>query len=99
VLWREAVIIEHTATQPMERANAELLICSIAERDRALAEALIKDWDSGRPADSPAKSEPIFGLAPKDQLLFQWTRAAAYSASLASHPARFYELIAAAKPG
>jgi hypothetical protein len=98
LFWREAVLIEHAASQPMERAAAELLIHSIAERDRALAEALIQDWDNGRPADSPAKSEPIFGLAPKDQLLFQWTQAAAYSASLAGHPDRFHELIAAAKP-
>jgi len=98
LFWREAVIIEHTAMQQVDRASAELLICSIAERDHALAGALIKDWDNGRPADSPAGSEPVFGLAPKDQLLFQWTQAAAYSASLASHPGRFHELIAAAKP-
>jgi hypothetical protein len=99
LFWREAVLIEHTATQPMERATAELLIRSIAERDRALAEALLQDWDNGRPADSPAKSQPVFGLAPKDQLLFQWTQAAAYSASLAAQPDHFHELIAAAKPG
>jgi hypothetical protein len=98
VFWREAVIVEHTAAA-MERTTAELLIRSIAERDRALAEALVQDWDNGRPADSPARSEPVFGLAPKDQLLFQWMQAAAYSASLASHPDRFYALIEAAKHG
>jgi Glycosyl hydrolase family 20, catalytic domain len=99
VFWREAVLIEHTATQTMERANTDLLIRRIADRDRALAEALIQDWDDGRPADSPANAEPIFGLAPKDQLLFQWKQAAAYSAALASHPVRFHELISAAKRG
>jgi hypothetical protein len=97
LFWREAVLIEHTATQLLERATAELLIRSIAERDRALAEALIQDWDNGRPADSPAKSEPLFGLAPKDQLLFQWTQAAAYSASLAAHPDRFWQLTSTGK--
>jgi hypothetical protein len=36
----------------------------------------------------------VFGLAPKDQMLFQWKRAAAYSASLANDPDRFWRLIA-----
>jgi hypothetical protein len=99
MFWREAVIIEHAAKQPVARETADLLIQSIAERDQALAEALSQDWDKGRPADSPAKSEPLFGLAPKDQLLFQWTRATTYSASLASHSDRFYQLIARAKLG
>jgi hypothetical protein len=97
VFWREAVLIEHPSSQPMEPAAAEQLIRSIAERDHALAEVLIQDWDNGRPADSPAKSEPVFGLAPKDQLLFQWTQAAAYSASLAAQPDRFWQLASTAK--
>lgn len=96
-IWREAVIVEHAAASPLEPATAEMLIRNIAERDRALAQALTEDWDSGRPPDAPAKSEPIFGLAPKDQLLFQWKQAAAYSASLAAHPERFSQLLAAAK--
>jgi hypothetical protein len=95
----KAVVIEHTAKQVIARETADLLIQSIAERDQALAEALSRDWDKGRPADSPTKSEPLFGLAPKDQLLFQWRRATAYSASLASHPDRFYQLIARTKLG
>jgi hypothetical protein len=98
MFWREAVIIEHAAKQPVARETTDLLIQSIAERDQALAEALSQDWDKGRPADSPAKSEPVFGLAPKDQLLFQWRRATTYSASLASHPDRFYQLISRVKP-
>jgi hypothetical protein len=97
--WREAVVIEHAARQPLERETTDLLIQNIADRDEALAEALSRDWDTGRAADSPAKSEPLFGLAPKDQLFFQWRRATVYSASLASHPDRFYRLIARAKRG
>jgi hypothetical protein len=97
--WRDGVITEHTAKQPISRETADLLIQSIAERDHALADALSRDWDKGRPTHSPAKSEPVFGLQPKDQLLFQWKRAAAYSASLASHPDRFYQLLATAKIG
>jgi hypothetical protein len=97
--WRDGVITEHTAKQPISRETADLLIQSTAERDHALADALSRDWDKGRPTHSPAKSEPVFGLQPKDQLLFQWKRAAAYSASLASHPDRFYHLLATAKVG
>lgn len=89
---REAVLNEHRG-QTTDREAAQLLIKDIADRDQSLAEALLREWDKGRPADSPAKSEPLFDLAPKDQLLYQWTRAAAYSASLASNPERFYRLI------
>ncbi len=95
--WRETIITEHAVKQRLTRDTADLLIQSIAQRDQALAEALSQDWDKGRPADSPAKSEPVFGLQPKDQLLFQWRRAAAYSASLANSPDRFYQLLATAK--
>jgi hypothetical protein len=99
MFWREAVILEHAAKEPVARETADLLIQSIAQRDQALLEALSQDWDKGRPADSPAKSDSVFGLAPKDQLLFQWTRATTYSASLASEPDRFYQLIARPKLG
>ncbi|HZD47400.1 MAG TPA: family 20 glycosylhydrolase [Silvibacterium sp.] len=98
MFWREVVIIEHAASQPIQQETATQLIQNIAARDQTLLEALSQDWDRGRPADSPAKSEPVFGLAPKDQLLFQWSRAAAYSASLAKHPDRFHQLVAKAKP-
>jgi hypothetical protein len=94
MFWREIVVIEHAARRPIEREMTAQLIQNIAERDQALAEALSRDWDKGRPADSLAKSEPLFGLAPKDQLFFQWRRATAYSASLASRPDRFHQLIA-----
>jgi len=97
VLWRESVIAEKS-NQPITRETASQLIQNIAQRDQALLKALTQDWDKGRPADSPEKSEPLFGFAPKDQLLFQWTRAAAYSSSLAAHPERFYQLVGLVKP-
>jgi Glycosyl hydrolase family 20, catalytic domain len=98
MFWREGVVIEQAARKPLERETTDLLIQSIAERDRELAEALTRDWDTGRFPDSAAKLEPVFDLQPKDQLLFQWERATAYSASLASHPDRFYQLVRRAKP-
>src|SRR5580704_338574 len=97
MFWREGVVIEQAARKPLERETTDLLIQSIAERDRELAEALTRDWDTGRFPDSAAKLEPVFDLQPKDQLLFQWERATAYSASLASHPDRFYQLVRTAK--
>jgi hypothetical protein len=73
------------------------VIQNIADRDQALKEALSRDWDKGRPADSTAKLEPLYGLAAKDQLLFQWRRAADYSASLANNPERFYQFLLKAR--
>lgn len=88
--WREGVVKE-----PADRESAARLIREIAERDAALGKALSRDWDEGRPADSAAKSGPVFDLRPKDQLLYSWTQAAAYSASLARRPERFYQIVAA----
>ncbi len=93
MFWREAVVIEQTAKKPLKREAVDLLIQSIAERDREVAEALTKDWDQGRFPNAEAKLEAVYGLEPKDQLLFQWKRATAYSSSLASNPDRFYRLI------
>lgn len=98
MFWREAVVIEQTGKKPLERATAALLIQNIAERDQELAEALSRDWDKRRPPKSAAKLTQVFGLQPKDQLLFQWERAASYSAYLASHPDRFCQLIEKAGP-
>jgi hypothetical protein len=96
--WREAVVIEQAAKKPQERKTADPLIQDIAKGDQALVQALSKDWDKGRFPDSPAKSELLSDLAPKDQLLFEWLQAAKYSASLASHPERFHQLLETAKP-
>jgi Glycosyl hydrolase family 20, catalytic domain len=99
MFWREAIVVEYTTGKPLEQATSDLLIQNIAERDRELADALSRDWDRGRSPQSAAKLEPVFGLRPKDQLVFQWDRAAAYSASLASHPDRFHQIIQRAKIG
>ena len=98
MFWREAVVVEQ-AGKPLQRDSAASLIQSIAQRDRALAEALSKDWDSGRFSDAAAKHEPVTDLEPKDQLVYQWQRTADYSASLASHPDRFFQLLTAAQHG
>jgi hypothetical protein len=93
VFWRESTIQEHAGKNPIDRADAAALIREIAARDHQLAAALSKDWDDGRFSDSPAKTKPLFGMQPKDQLVFQFTRAAAYSASLSQNPARFFQLL------
>ena len=98
MFWRQSVVVEQ-AGKPLQRDSAALLIQSIAERDRALAEVLSKDWDSGRFPDAAAKHEPVTDLEPKDQLVFQWQRAADYSASLAAYPDRFFQLLITALHG
>jgi hypothetical protein len=97
MIWRDGIVIGQAAMRPLERETIGLLIQAIAERDQALADALSKDWDRGRFPDSTAKSELVFDLQPKDQLLFEWVQAAKYSASLASHPERFHQILATAK--
>jgi hypothetical protein len=91
--WRETTVVEHVAKKSLEREDAASLIKNIAERDHVLAEALSKDWDRGRFSDSAAKSKPLFGFQSKDQLVFQFQRAADYSASLAMEPDRFFRLV------
>jgi hypothetical protein len=93
VFWRESMIREHAGKGPVDRADAVALIGEIAARDHQLAAALSKDWDDGRFPDSSAKTKPLFGMQPKDQLVFQFARAAAYSATLAQNPDRFVHLL------
>jgi hypothetical protein len=97
VFWRETAVLEHSVTKSQTQAATDLLIQNIADRDQTLAEALSRDWDRGRSPLSKAKTELLPYLQPKDQLVFQWKQAAAYSASLARHPERFYQLMQAAK--
>jgi Glycosyl hydrolase family 20, catalytic domain len=99
VFWRQAVVVDHVAKKILERETTDLLIQNIAERDRDLAMTLTKDWNNGRFPDSAAKNEPLYDLQPKDQLLFQWNRAAAYSASQAGHPDRFHQIMQKAITG
>jgi hypothetical protein len=98
MLWRNAAVIEQAAKKPLGQESTTLLIQTIAERDQALVDALTNDWNRGRFPDSPAKSELVFDLQPKDQLLFEWVQAAKYSASLVSHPERFHSILETAKP-
>jgi hypothetical protein len=93
VFWRESVILEQAGKGPIDRAAAAALIREIAERDHRLAAALSKDWDDGRFPEFSAMTKPLFGMQPKDQLVFQFTRAAEYSGSLSKHPDRFFQLL------
>jgi hypothetical protein len=90
---RESVIQQTAAPKLFGREQARDLIQSIANRDHALLEDLTRDWDTGRPADSPVKLAPLYGMEPKDQLVYQWSRAAAFSADLATHPDRIYAIL------
>lgn len=93
VYWRE----EEVKTQPA-RERAASMIRSIADRDRTMAETLSNDWDQDRFSDSAAKTKPLFGFEPKDQLVYQFQKAADYSASLAAHPDRVFQLLTKSKP-
>lgn len=72
---------------------AKLLIQTIAARDEELLERLDADWDRVRPADSPAKTQPVFSSSPQDQLLFRFRQAAAFSAQLAADPEHFSRIV------
>jgi Glycosyl hydrolase family 20, catalytic domain len=96
LFWRQSIVQQTAAAGPLDRDAAQKLIRGIAERDRALLDDLNKDWDTGRPADSPAKLAPLYGMEPKDQLVFQWSRAAAFSAELAAAPGRFLAILRSA---
>jgi len=45
------------------------------------------------------KTRAVTDLEPKDQLVYQWQQPRDYSASLANHPDRFYQLLKAAQHG
>lgn len=93
MFWREEIVVEQRTHRPPNLETAARLIQKIAKRDEALALALTQDWNRGRFADSPAKSKLLFGLQLQDQLLYQWSQAAKYSASLAKEPHRFLALL------
>lgn len=98
VFWRESVIQEKMSNKDIAQAEADALIREIAERDRTLAAALSQDWDTGRFSEATAKTAPLYGMEPKDQLVFQFTRAAGYSTSLAQRPDHFFELLRSVGP-
>ena len=95
---REITVLELAANRPLTRDTATAAIRDIAQRDRTLAQFLTQQWDRNRFPNSSAKSQPLYGFQPKDQLLFQFQRAANYSAALAANPDRFFRLLAVAKP-
>jgi hypothetical protein len=97
LFWRESVIQKRAAQKPLTSDATHAVLHEIVQRDRDLLDALTKDWDSGRPADSPAKLAPLFGMAPKDQLVFQWSKAATFSAALVKNPTQFETLLKAAR--
>jgi hypothetical protein len=97
VIDRETAVIDLVG-KPTQKELFAAAIKHIAAKDQALAKALSADWDETRFADSPAKTVLLAALEPKDQLLYQWNRAAAYSSSLAANADRFYNLLTAAKP-
>lgn len=94
LFWRESAVAEQAAQRPLDKAKARLLIHAIAARDQTTEAALASDWEAGRFGNAPAASQPVFDLQPKDQMLFQWKKAARYSASLAENPDRFCALLA-----
>ncbi|HTW44508.1 MAG TPA: family 20 glycosylhydrolase [Acidobacteriaceae bacterium] len=77
----------------MDEAAAAGLIAQIAQRDAGMVKKLTADWDEGRPADAAAKTELLAELHPKDELLYAWGKAAAYSAELANDPRKFYGIV------
>lgn len=93
LFWRASVVIEQASQRPLDRSKAHLLIQGIAARDQALADALARDWASGRFPDAPAASHPVTDLSPKDQLFYQWKQATRYSAHLAQNRHSFYALL------
>lgn len=95
---REVAVVQFAGSRPLTRDAATGFLKTLADRDRTMAESLSRDWDQGRFADSAAKSKPLYGFQPKDQLLFQFQRAADYSASLAADPEHFLRLLAASTP-
>jgi hypothetical protein len=99
LFWRESEIRKRTVSGPLGAEAAHTLIREIAERDQALLTSFNKDWESGRSPKSLARVGPLYGMEPKDQLVYQWQRAAEYSAALAQQPQRFYELLPTSPPG
>jgi hypothetical protein len=94
---RQSIIQKTAASGPLDQNAARQLIRGIADRDRALLDDLKKDWETGRPGDSPAELAPLYDMEPKDQLVFQWSRATSFSAELAASPTRFVAILRSAE--
>ena len=92
LFWRSTSVVREAQGKGGTQA-AKLLIQTIAARDEELLERLDADWDRVRPADSPAKTQPVFSSSPQDQLLFRFRQAAAFSAQLAADPEHFSRIL------
>jgi hypothetical protein len=92
-VWRVDAVVDMAARGQGDTEKDSGRIREISARDAALVKALTADWDQGRPPDAEAKTELLYGLHPKDELLYTWRSAAAYSAELARRPKRFYEVV------
>ena len=94
---RVNAVVEPAQIGGMDEAAAAGLIAQIAEQDAAMVKKLTADWDEGRPEDAAAKTELLAELHPKDELLYSWGKAAAYTAELEKDPGRFYKVMMQAR--
>jgi hypothetical protein len=93
IFWRITVLAEEAAKPQRTTEAATALIRTIAERDQRLLEKLDASWDKGRAPDAAAKTESVFDLGPRNQLLYAFRLAATYSHQLAADPERFARLL------
>ena len=56
MFWRETVVIKLAAKRQLQRDATDALIQTVAERDRDMAEALTRDWNSSRFPDAARKA-------------------------------------------
>jgi hypothetical protein len=92
LFWRNTSVVL-AMQEKRNRAALISLIKEIAERDRKLFSALDADWNRGRPADSPMKTEEIFDYEPEDQIVMRAGEAARFSSQLAADPDRFMKIL------
>ncbi len=93
VFWRITVLVQEAARPQRTPEATAALIRTIAERDQRLLEKLDATWNKGRAADAAARTEEVFDLGPRNQLLYAFHQAATYSQQLASDPERFARLL------
>jgi Glycosyl hydrolase family 20, catalytic domain len=95
VFWRITVLTQEAAKSQRTPESAAALIRIIAQRDQRLLEKLDASWNKGRASDAAARTETVFDLGPRNQLLFAFHQAATYSQQLAQDPERFARLLGA----
>lgn len=95
VFWRITVLAEEAAKPQRTPEAAAALIRTIAERDQRLLEKLDASWNKGRASDAAAKTQKVFDLGARNQLLYAFHQAATFSQQMARDPERFARLLAA----